>query len=108
MEDDNTYFVDILESAKIALSYLKDINFEDFVKNIQCQDAVIRRLELIGEASSRISEKTQKTYTDLPWAKMKGTRNFLIHEYDDIDLFVVWVTVKENLPPVIEFIQKIL
>ncbi len=107
MENDNTYLIDILESAKIALSYLKDINFEDFTKNTQCQDAVIRRLELIGEATARISEATQKTYPDLPWAKMKGTRNFLIHEYDDIDLSVVWVTVKENLPPVITFIEKI-
>jgi uncharacterized protein with HEPN domain len=49
---------------------------------------------MIGEASSRISNETQSTYPDLPWHKMKSMRNFLIHEYDDIDMKVVWDTVK--------------
>jgi len=55
MQNDYAYLVDILESAKIAISYLEKIPFDDFESNIQIQDAVIRRLEMIGEASSRIS-----------------------------------------------------
>jgi uncharacterized protein with HEPN domain len=50
----------------------------------------------------------QNVYKDLPWAKMKGMRNFLIHEYDDIDLKIVWDTVNNNLPPLIKELEKIL
>jgi uncharacterized protein with HEPN domain len=108
MQNDHAYLVDILESAKIAISYLEKTPFEDFVSSIQIQDAVIRRLEMIGEASSRISMELQKTHSDLPWEKMKSMRNFLIHEYDDIDFKIVWDTVKNNLPPLIVELQKIL
>ncbi len=105
---DNAYLLDILESAKIALSHIKGKAFDDFEKDILCQDGVIRRLEMIGEASSRVSGETQKTYNDLPWEKMKGMRNFLIHEYDDVDLKIVWDTVVNNLPPLIIELEKIL
>jgi uncharacterized protein with HEPN domain len=108
MQKDNAYFLDILQSAKIAVTYLSEKSFEEFEKDIQCQDAVIRRLEMIGEASSRISGETQKTYRDLPWVKMKAIRNFLIHEYDDIDLKILWDTVKNNIPPLVIELQKII
>ena len=107
MQNDIAYLTDILESAKIAISYLENISFEEFETNNQTQDAVIRRLEMIGEASSRVSIQMQKTYSDLEWEKMKSMRNFLIHEYDDIDMKIVWDTVKKNLPPLILDLQKI-
>lgn len=107
MHNDDAYILDILESAKVAISYLDNISFTDFEEDIQRQDAVIRRLEMIGEASSRISEKTYKKYPDLPWSKMKSMRNFLIHEYDDIDIKIVWDTVKINLPSLTIDLEKI-
>lgn len=108
MQRDDALLFDILQSAEIARRYLEGIRFEEFEKDIKTQDAVIRRLEIIGEASSKISNETQTTYSDLPWLKMKGMRNFLIHEYDDIDLQIVWDTVFNNLPPLIAELKKIL
>ena len=84
------------------------MTLESFKKDIKSQDAVIRRLEIIGEASGKVSKDTQHTYRDLPWQKMKGMRNFLIHEYDDIDINIVWETVKHNLPPILHQLKEIL
>lgn len=108
MKKDEIYLLDILQSAKIAVEYLKDTPYEVFENNTQCQDAVIRRLEMIGEASTRISNNTQQQYSELPWKKMKTMRNFLIHEYDDIDFKIVYDTVKKNLPSLVSQLEKIL
>lgn len=107
MHNDDAYLIDILDSARIAVAYLENINFSEFEIDIKTQDAVIRRLEMIGEASSRVSLQTLNTYRDLPWTKMKSMRNFLIHEYDDIDFKIVWDTVKNNIPPLISELEKI-
>lgn len=108
MQNDNSYLLDILESAKIALKHVEGKTIEDFEKDVLCQDGVIRRLELIGEASGRVSEESQKMYKDLPWDKMRGMRNFLIHEYDDIDLKIVWDTLHKNLPNLIIELEKVI
>jgi len=95
MQNDETYLLDILESAKIAVSYLRVNSFDEYAKDLRTQDAIIRRIEIIGEASSKVSEETQLIYKDVPWKSMKGMRNFLIHEYNSIDLEIVWETGKK-------------
>jgi uncharacterized protein with HEPN domain len=86
MQRDIGYFSDILDSSKLAVEYLGEISFDEFKQNTGIQDAVIRRIEIIGEASNRISEALRNKYNHLPWIEMKGMRNLLIHEYDEIDL----------------------
>ena len=108
MQRDPAYFFDILDSAKLAVNYLSGISYKEFVGNIAIQDAVIRRIEIIGEASGRISSESKKKYNSLPWNEMKGMRNLLIHEYDEIDLKDVWNTVENDLPKLITIIEKIL
>jgi len=108
MQRDVGYFSDILDSSKLAVKYLGNISYNEFVQNIAIQDAVIRRIEIIGEAANRISDTSRKKYDHLPWIEMKGMRNLLIHEYDEIDLKEVWNTVKNDLPILIKEIEKIL
>ncbi len=69
---------------------------------------MIRRLEIIGEAARRISLTTRAAFPELPWEEMVGLRNVLIHEYDDVDLSIVWNTVRNELPLLISALQKIL
>jgi len=69
--------------------------------------AVIRSIEVIGEAASKISIEFRKEHPDVPWQKIIGMRNRLIHGYFDIDYNIIWQTVKENLPPLIEQLQSI-
>jgi uncharacterized protein with HEPN domain len=107
MPRDVAYLLDILEAAKLAATYVSAKTQEEFVRDTQCQDAVIRRLEIIGEAARRISDETQARLPDLPWSAMINMRNLMIHEYDHVDLVVVWDTVQNHLPTLIQSIAPL-
>lgn len=98
MQRDKEYLLDIQEAAKLALTYIANKTKEDFLKDIQCQDAVIRWLEIIGEAAGRISEETRNAIPSLPWSEIVGMRNIMIHDYDDVDIVIVWETTQKDLP----------
>jgi uncharacterized protein with HEPN domain len=98
MNRENQYLLDMLNAAKIAMSHIADKTEESFYQDILCQDAVVRRIEIIGEAARRISPETQAKMTEIPWKEIIGMRNILIHEYDDVSIRVVWQTVNQQLP----------
>lgn len=106
MRREETYLFDILNAAKTALGYTRGKTFDDFQQDTQCQDAVIRRLEIIGEAARRISPEFRGRH-DLPWELMIGMRNFVVHQYDSIDLQIIWDTVLDDLPDLIANIENI-
>jgi uncharacterized protein with HEPN domain len=106
MQRDIQFLLDMLESAKLANRYVAEKSKNDFFSDIQLQDAVIRRLAIIGEASRRISEATCQTLPNIPWTEIGGMRNRLIHEYEDLDLDIVWDTVKISLPLLIDELEK--
>jgi uncharacterized protein with HEPN domain len=108
MQRDRGYLLDILESARLAVQYLENKTEQEFYDDTQTQDAVIRRFEVIGEAARRISDKGQSAYPGLPWMEMIGMRNIMIHEYDNIDLHIVWNTIKNSIPGLIDAIAAIL
>lgn len=107
MSRDDTYLVDILESAKIALDYILGKSRDVFYEDMQCQDAVVRRIEIIGEAARRVSQETRDKYPHIPWREMTSMRNLVIHEYDLVDINQVWDTVQNKLPPLIKELSKI-
>jgi len=108
MPRDRAYLVDILEAAKLARHYVQRKSLDDFIADMQCQDAVVRRLAVIGEAARRVSETARTELSGLPWQDMIAMRNFLIHEYDDIDMSIVWETVQGHLPGLINALEEIL
>jgi uncharacterized protein with HEPN domain len=108
MSRDDAYLYDILDSARTALEYMRGKNWDDFKNDLLLQDAVVRRLEIIGEASGRVSSETQKKYYHLPWQAMKGTRNRIIHEYDSIELDIIWEIIQQDLPYLISELEKIM
>ena len=107
MQRDNALLYDILESAQLAVSYLRESSMVDFLENVQLQDAVVRRIEIIGEAAGRVTEETKVSFPNLPWQDMTDMRNFLIHQYGDVDPQVVWDTVKLDLPPLITELERV-
>ena len=107
MSRDNEYLLDILEAARLALAYVQGKTQEEFLQDVQCQDAVIRRIEIIGEAARRLSDDARAALPGVAWDAMTGMRNVLIHEYDDVDLTIVWDTVQADLPPLIAALEKI-
>jgi len=107
MMRDNQFLFDILDSAKLAVSYIVDKTKADFLSDIQCQDAINYRLMIIGEAANRVSETTRQTLSNLPWRKMIGMRNVVVHEYDDVNLNIIWDTLHYDLPSVIVELEEV-
>ena len=108
MSRDDTYLVDILESARIVLDYIAGKSRDEFYADMQVQDAVVRRIEIIGEAARRVTQETRDKNPQIPWREMTSMRNLVIHEYDVVDISQVWDTVQNKLPPLIEELAKII
>lgn len=99
MKSDLVYLKQIKDHIDEIEIYLYKVTFPDFEKNGLLQDAVIRKIELIGESAKRLSLNFWRKYrNELPLAQAVSTRNRMIHQYDDIDLKIVWNTIKNDLP----------
>lgn len=105
---DTVYLEDINEAITTIEKYVTRIDFQIFTNEQMRQDAVIRQLEIIGEAANKLSAEFSQTNLDFPLRQTISLRNFLIHGYDEINLDIVWKTVQENLPPLKHSIAKIL
>jgi uncharacterized protein with HEPN domain len=97
MPRDNAYLRDILDSARAIRQYLQGLTRAEFDTNEEKQDAVIRRYAIIGEAARRLSPQAQQALPEIPWRKVTGMRNILIHDYDDVDVGTLWDTAQDDL-----------
>lgn len=97
--DFRLYLDDILESIHQIRTYLTDQDYEAFRNDRKTQDAVIRNLEIIGEAAGKLPEQMQKEEPAIDWRKIKGLYNILIHEYFGVNLPIVWDVVQNKLEP---------
>lgn len=100
------FFDDIIEAINKIDRYTNDMNFAKFKENELVLDAVIRNLEVIGEASTHIPENIREIFSDLPWKRIIGLRNIAIHSYFKVDLIVIWGIITKNLPATKEIILK--
>jgi len=107
-KDYRLYIDDIVNSSKNILEYTKGFNFDEFVKDKKTVDAVIRNLEIIGEASKRIPEDLKEKYPRIPWHAISGMRNKVIHEYFGVDCGIIWKTVTEKIPNLVKELRRII
>ena len=107
MKDDSIYIDHILNSINRILDYISGKDREAFEADLVTQDAVVRQLEVIGEATKRVSNELRSKHPDIPWADMAGMRDVLIHDYIDVDLGVVWKTASEIIPDLKALILKL-
>jgi len=98
---------DIIEALDRIFHYVKDLNYDAWMKDQKTIDAVIRNLEIIGEAAANVPREIQDLYVDIPWYQMKGMRNILIHEYFGVDNDVLWNTIQKDLPVLKEKLQAV-
>lgn len=102
------YIEDIIEAMDDAINFVKDMKYDDFVKDRKTIYAVIRAIEIVGEAAKKIPESVRKCYPKISWKEMTGMRDKLIHEYFGVDLRRVWKTVQKDIPNLKPFFDKIL
>ncbi|OGS43818.1 MAG: hypothetical protein A2539_06080 [Elusimicrobia bacterium RIFOXYD2_FULL_34_15] len=100
------YFKDILDNMKKAETFLKDVNYQDFAKDEEKNYAIVRCIEIIGEASKNIPKFIIEKYPDVPWRDIIRTRDLISHHYDIVDSREIWDIVKKDIPSIKLFIQK--
>jgi len=108
MRNDRAYLTHIRDAIDTIEEYLEVVSYEEFTSNKMIIDAVVRELEIIGEASNNLSEEFRERHPDIVWRRMKDMRNFLIHEYFGVNIKVVWDTCKEDLPKLSKLINDLL
>jgi uncharacterized protein with HEPN domain len=97
---------DILESARLIASYVDGVTEAAFRSDSEKQDAVVRRIEIIGEATAHLSEETRAVIPELPFRKMRGMRNIVAHDYARVDVGIVWEVATIHLPEVCAALER--
>jgi uncharacterized protein with HEPN domain len=102
------YVEDILDAMDKAEILLEEVTYEQFVSDFRINFAVVRALEIVGEATKRLPMTLRDQYPSIPWKEMAGMRDRIIHGYDDVNFRIVWDTVKKRIPIVKPQIQQII
>ena len=105
---DKHYLADIVEAIERILSYTQGLTYADFLANAMVQDAMLRNLQVIGEATKKLSDALSAAHPDVPWREMAGMRDKIVHDYFGINYQVVWDVVQRDLPGVLLQIRAML
>ena len=102
------YLEDIINAMDKSISFTKNMSYEDFINDDRTIFAVVRVLEIVGEATKNIPEYIRNDYPEIPWRDMAGMRDKVIHEYFGVNLKIVWKTVQVSIPKLRPIFNKIL
>ena len=105
---DKEFILDMLFACKRIKDYTSGLSFEEFEKDIKTVDAVIRNVEILGEATKNISKSFTEKYKDIEWSYIAKTRDKLIHSYFGVDLEILWEIIYHNIPALTEKLYDII
>lgn len=106
--DVRLFLQDMLDSIQKIQDWTGNLSLEQFKKDERTQDAVVRNLEILGEAARNIPEDLRKQHVEIPWSRVVGFRNIAIHDYFGVDLETVWKIITEGIPEIKPHIQRML
>ena len=107
MRRDDAFLLDMLLAARDAVAFVAGLTLHQFERNRLHQHAVLKAIEIVGEAAGRIGLDTRRAHPEIPWPELIGMRNRLVHAYFDIDVGLVWDTVQNNLPALIARLEPL-
>ena len=96
--DDRVSLLDMLNHAVEAIELSEDTSLNDVFEDRVRQLALLKLVEIVGEAANRVSEKTKQQHTAIPWPEIIGVRNRLVHGYDNVNLDILWMIIRNDLP----------
>lgn len=102
------YLKDIKNAIEAINIFIKGLDFEQFKSDDKTSSAVIRKFEIIGEATKNLPDKIKDKYPQIPWKDIAGMRDKLIHAYSEVDLNLVWQTIQKRLPELQAFLDDVL
>ncbi len=105
--DDKTRLLHILKAAQKAVDLVSNKNFQELEKDDVLTLALVKLIEIVGEAASRVSKDFQTNHPQIPWSAIIAMRNRLVHAYFDINLKILWQTTQEDLPVLIEQLKQL-
>ena len=108
MRNHQLYLKDIFEAMNAAQAFIKGMDLDAFAADDKTASAVVRKLEIIGEATKNVPEDIRQKYPQVPWRNMAGMRDRIIHRYFAVNYTIVWDTVKDHIPPLQSIIEQIL
>lgn len=98
----------ILKAIRNVRTYTEGMSYNDFISDRKTVDAVIRNFIIIGEAANRIPNEVESMHPEIPWKDMRDMRNFVVHEYFGISDKIIWDTIQNDLPPLIQFLDNVM
>jgi uncharacterized protein with HEPN domain len=105
-EKERGYLKDVLDNIELAERFAQNLSYEDLRDNVQALYAIIRSLEIISEASRRLSPDVKARHPEIPWSAVAAAGNFYRHNYEEITSLRVWKTLREDLPPLRAVVEK--
>ena len=107
MRRDDAYLLDMLLAAQDAVEFASGLTFPQFERSRLHQNAILKAIEVVGEAAARISQEARQAHSEIPWPEIIGMRNRLVHAYFEVNLERVWETVRQDIPRLIPLIEPL-
>ncbi len=104
---DPAWILDMLQAVRKVLEYARGLTEREFMESSRDQDAIVRQLTILGEASKRVSTEFRDEHPEIPWKKIAGFRDVIVHDYFHVNLEKVWKIVKEELPGLVRTLENI-